>query len=351
MNSISAIFIIMGSFIGAGFSTGKEIFVFFGTYGFIGLANLLLSVFIFYFVLVNYLKIGKKQKINNFSDINTTLVSKPKILDFMIIFCFLIVTSALFAGANEFDKFVFVVDHKLSIFGIITLVVSILIAIKGLKGLARFCNIVVPIILVFFLTICVLALFTRKEIVLSEYCFKNGVVISVCNAISYVGHNSILSSQILFDLGGQVKNIKKVVLFSVFIFGSLIFVAILTLVTSDVTILISSMPLLSIAMGINKYLGYGYIVIMWLAIVTSLIANIYSVSNYFNQFQKRNWLNVICVSIICYLFSFIGFGVIVEFSYPLIGVFGMLYYFMLKNKHMNKIFIQSNKRINIHKKA
>lgn len=337
MKNLSAVFLIVGSFIGAGFATGKEIFVFYGMYGFVGILNLVLSMILLYFVVYNYQFIGKKSNITNFKQVSVHISNKPIIIDITLLVCFLIVTSALFAGLNEFDKYLNI-DFKFSIVGVITLIITIICSIGGLKSLSKISNIVVPIIIVMFMFICCYSIFSKK-IEIADFTFKNHFIISACNGISYVGYNTILSSQLFFNVSKQIKNIKKVAILTVIIFFTLLIFGIVAMITSDTLTIVSQMPLLNIAIGINNWVGYLYLIVMWFAIITTLLGNIYSITGYLQNYIQNKVLIVVSVCLGCYLISFVGFGNIVEFLYPLIGAFGIFYYIM--------IYIKSKQKINV----
>ena len=327
MKNISAAFLIIGSFIGAGFSTGKEIFVFYGMYGFVGLLNLLLSMILIYFVIYNYLYYGKLKNISNFKQVSIIISKKPIIIDIILLTCFFIVTSALFAGLNEFDNYLNI-NSKFKIVGLVTLIFAILCSIGGLKSLSKISNIVVPIIIFMFMFICCYSIFTKK-FQIGEFTFKNNYIVSICNGISYVGYNTILSSQLFFSISKKIKDIRKVTILTVSIFLILLLLGTLAIITSDTLIMVSQMPLLNIAIGINGWVGYVYLIVMWFAIITTLLSNIYSITGYLKNYFKNDVLIIIFVCVTCYLISFVGFGNIIEFLYPLIGAFGIFYYLML----------------------
>ena len=67
------IFLIIGAIIGAGFSSGKEIVVFFsGAGNFSFLLIIIITIFL-YFVLSSLIKLGQNIKTNNIKDINKTI--------------------------------------------------------------------------------------------------------------------------------------------------------------------------------------------------------------------------------------------------------------------------------------
>ena len=62
---LNSIFVIIGTIIGAGFASGKEIFTFFNIYGFWGLVGLLISECIIGFIIYKAFLIIIKYNINS----------------------------------------------------------------------------------------------------------------------------------------------------------------------------------------------------------------------------------------------------------------------------------------------
>ena len=67
-NTIKIILVIIGTLIGAGFASGKEIYLFFAKYGNYGIIGIFISAIITTIIIYKTLKIVKKYKINNYKD-------------------------------------------------------------------------------------------------------------------------------------------------------------------------------------------------------------------------------------------------------------------------------------------
>ena len=70
------IFLILGSIIGAGFASGKEIEVFFSSSGKLSYLIVVLSSIFLYFTLKNLIKLGKIAKTANIKEVNKLLFKK-----------------------------------------------------------------------------------------------------------------------------------------------------------------------------------------------------------------------------------------------------------------------------------
>ena len=68
-NSIKAIFVIIGTIIGAGFASGQEIYSFFNVYGVNGILGIVLSCVLIGFVIYRVLIKSKNKEINSYNDL------------------------------------------------------------------------------------------------------------------------------------------------------------------------------------------------------------------------------------------------------------------------------------------
>ena len=73
MRQIKLILLIIGTIIGAGFVSGKDIAIFFSNYGYFSLIFIFPMFFLLYFIIFKLLIIGSKNKINNASDLNIVI--------------------------------------------------------------------------------------------------------------------------------------------------------------------------------------------------------------------------------------------------------------------------------------
>ena len=73
---LNAVFVIIGTIIGAGFASGKEIFTFFNIYGGDGILGIFLAEFLIGFVIYKAFKIIIKSSISGYSNFISTIITK-----------------------------------------------------------------------------------------------------------------------------------------------------------------------------------------------------------------------------------------------------------------------------------
>ena len=97
-------------------------------------------------------------------------------------------------------------------------------------------------------------------------------------------------------------------------------------------------PLLGLAMEMNKLLQLGMLGIMWLEMFSSQVSNVYSLSYFLkNKYKVPYNKGIFLVVLIATPFSMIGFAKLVEFLYPMYGVLSLVFLFyctlfFIKNK-------------------
>ena len=77
MKNISkVVFVIIGTFIGAGFASGQEIYIFFFKYGINGLVGITISSLILGIIISKTLKIIKENNIQNYKEFLDIIINK-----------------------------------------------------------------------------------------------------------------------------------------------------------------------------------------------------------------------------------------------------------------------------------
>ena len=326
MKKSSAIFLILSSFIGAGFVTGKELFVFYARFGFVGVLNIILTMAILYMVIKFYLD-GQ----------NCSYVFKGdgakygNIVKILFIICYFIVCSALFAGIKEMVGVLNIKPKLGFVLIIFTLLLVFLLSLGDVNVLSKVSSILVPIIMLFYIVVCIYGI-VKVGGKINNYIYSKNVLLSVCSSFNYVGINTILSLMLFKEIGANCKQNKGIAIWCSLIFGVLMFLGVYALMCCNVDMVIEEMPLLVLATSISKVLGWGYIISMWLAILTSILTIIYTIKCRLKNIINNNIFLTAVVIVPCFILSFIGFGNLIEYLYPVIGAVGVAYFMVFKMK-------------------
>lgn len=332
--------LIVGTMIGAGFCSGREIVSFFGSGVSVFVAPLCGALI--FLVCVLFLTIGAKIREKSFDKVNAVLLGKYHfIADIFLLVNNMIVLSAMIAGLNSLMRPVL----PFPVFGAIAAVVCALIACKGAKGMLD-CNfIVVPVIIVALAAVCFGGLETGMLStslgVLRARIFPVGIV--------YVSMNMMLASTVLTTLGDLTR--KQI------IWGSLIAsVSITALLALIITALnctgnySAEMPILEISADGGKWLYVILSIVTGISIFTTMLTAVGGLTGYLRGKAGGNVFNSALVVVSGTVLSFLGFTRVVSLFYPVVGIVGIFYIimcvrFVIKNKRSSLFPVRKREKI------
>lgn len=317
------IFLILGSIIGAGFASGKEIQVFFSGFGFFGIFIIFLSSVFLFFVLKNLINLGKIAKTSNIKIVNKMLFKdNSKFFDWFIQLGLFIFLTAMVAGVNSIGDILFS-NINFPILTIVSLFFSIFIVLNGFEAIKKLNLILMPIVVIFIIFVAISGIFVSGANNVSGNLSFGSFFKYLMLGLFYVCYNIVFSSSIIFEKSKDFS--KKQININCFlislIFGLLVLIVNFAMQKQSVSL---DMPMLFIAFGVNKVTGYLFAVILWFSILTSLISSLYMLINSF----KVNKLLSCSIFLTCsFIFSLFGFSKIVNFIYPLEGVVCLIFIF------------------------
>lgn len=333
-NILKVVLVIIGTLIGAGFASGKEVYIFFNKYGTLGLYGMILSGVILALVIFKVLKITKDNKINNYKELITE-VSKYKKLNKIlnnIINIFLLMS--FFIMVSGFASYFY---EQLNIN---SLVMSIIMAVlcfitfnKSMDGITKANTILIPFLIIF---IIVAAIMNSKYFIDnfnyidsistnidSEFEIINNWIIS---AVLYASYNSIILIPILIGLQDIVerKNIAKI---SIITGGTFIVlgISLYSLLTrGQAYIQYLDIPIISIMNQFGNAYSNIYGGIVAIAIFTSAISAGYGFLENFGRSKSKYKNAAIAICGISIFVAMIKFSYLVEILYPIFGLLGFI---------------------------
>ena len=319
---LSTSFVFIGIIIGAGFASGRELLVYFqNDMKYIAFCGLMI-LGCFYFMGKFFLDYGNKIKVDNIAElVKTDNKWLSKTLLVVIIFCYFTSASTMVAGVDELCFSVF--KNKLPLVTIATIIVAVLCVIKGISGLKIVNSILIPIILVFILTVSMITI--KAENGISVAFTGNTLYNVVFDGIMYSAMNLLVASLVLAKLGGELN--KREIKISSGISAVLIaVVAVLFLLAmaTDELMKFAPMPLVYLATNISELFKYFSIGMIFLGIFTTLLACYFALIEWTNSHTKNVWLSAVLVVLSTYLFSKIGFLKIVAVFYPIHSFVGII---------------------------
>ena len=355
---IKVVFVIIGTFIGAGFASGQEIYLFFFSYGINGLLGILISSILMGVVISKTLKIIKQNNIKNYKEFLYIIIHKkrrvkefPKTQKYsnaqnsksstairlinLVVNTFTLVTFfIMIAGFGTYFAQEFGINQIVG--SSILATITYIILNTSVKGVVKANGIIVPILITLVGIIGILNLKNLPLLQIENYMIANNDIAFVLQAILYASYNSILLIPVLITLNKYIKNNKQINKISILssgiiaIMSTLIF---LLLTKVDVDIEKLEMPAVYVVSNMFYILKYFYgFVILGSIFTTAISLGISFVQNASkNEKSYSHIVLIMCITSV--LVSKIGFSNLVNLLYPVFGYLGLLqiYKIMAKN--------------------
>ena len=323
-NNIKAISVIIGTMIGAGFASGKEVYVFFAQYKIMGLVGAVVSSLITAIVIYATLKISKNYRLKSNNDFVDTISKKETIATIIknIINTFLLASFWIMcAGLCSFFKQEF--NIPIFITALISGCTIYMLLMTNIEGIMKLNTLIVPIMVLAIVYISVINSQTI-QILAPNNITNDGAIRAIIKSILYTSYNSILLIPIIVSISKDIKNKKDMKIIA--IISSLIILILLILIyqmlicaKADISKI--EMPILSLLeKEIWQKITYGIAIVS--AIITSVVSASYGALENIKDKNKYK-LSAIAICLLVIPISYIGFGNLVSTLYPIFGAIGI----------------------------
>ena len=348
---LKIVFTIIGTFIGAGFASGKEIHLFFFRFGFLGIIGIIISSFFISIILLKTLKIITKNNIKNYENFLNKIIKNKiikkilnKIINIFLAFSFCIMIS----GFCSFVKQEFNINKVIS--GILILSICYYVFQKNINKIIKINNFLMPIIILIILYI----LFIKNDnfyfYFLENNYEKNNIFYKILliknelkfnffiKAILYSNYNLLAIIPILIATKKYINKNKYTKIIPIIAGGIIcvlslcIFLLLSRLVIDKNTEMLNlEMPIIYVVSKFGLKYKYIYTCIVGSAIFTTAISSGYG---YLQKFEgnKTKFNKNMCYLILgAILFIPVGFSNLIRISYSFFGIVGVVQsYYILK---------------------
>ena len=303
---LGATSVIVGTVIGAGYISGREIVEFFltGDLAVSVLCSFLLVLPTLYFLLTN--KLFEKGALKNVSEI-------------FIFAGNLVMLGGMLSAADEVFLSLFSFFSKIPLISMSTLVFCALTVKKGINGIEKVNNVLIP-----FMLIITIVLMTFE----GGFTYIPVFEIRPLKIISYAGLNLFMSSSV-FKKTGETLNKRQAffasILSATILFG-LVFLIGLSL-SGEAKLKTEPIPLLE-KLSFSRGSRFIFTIVLYFGIVTTLLSENLAVFECANKTIKSEKLRKTTKFLICvtaFSLSRIGFYNIVSTLYPAVGIIGAIF--------------------------
>ena len=301
------VFLIFGTVVGSGFSSGKEIFVYFSRFGSMSYFYILLAGVLFFFLFYFFLSFGSKM---------SQILKSSRLLNAIVVFISLIFCSSMFAGVkNLFSYFPIWIYVVLLSFVIL---LCVLVTKRGMRGLEKANLFLIPVVSVLFLAVLIFCGTKTSDFSLSASSFAGFLFCPL-----YVTLNTSMSGLVIAKVGEGLS--KKQTFFACLLSTILILIFLFLgnfVLRKNANSFFSEMPFLFLASS-NKLMFAMCFVVILVGCFTTLLSLCFTLKTAFDKLCKSETISTIFAVILPFCVSSLGFSHIVSFLYPICSVLGV----------------------------
>ena len=289
-NILKITFVIIGTLVGAGFASGKEIYSFFFIYGNAGIVGIILSSFIIGLIVYKVLKICEKSRIASYQEFcevmenNIFRKRRPKeknISKWFSVLVNIFLLIMFYVMLSGFSSFLFQEFNINRIIG--SLIIAILCYftfIGNMNEIMKLSNYLIPFLIFFIIYISIKNLIgcNFDNYIELKYIYnlsnKNSFeFMGIIKSILYASYNCIILVPVLVQLNTLLEEENKnklcISVISTFIICTLSMAIYNLLLQGNFEVFKLDMPIIAIAKQFGKIHGLIYTVIIGVAIFTS----------------------------------------------------------------------------------
>ncbi|NPC92325.1 hypothetical protein HOO54_08830 [Bacillus sp. WMMC1349] len=337
-SALQLAFVYVGTVVGAGFATGREIVEFFLKFGWTGLAGILISGMMFTFLGAKIMLISTRINAKSYQELNKFLFGKTlgKIINVFLLLILLGVTSVMLSGAGAIFKEQLGLSNQMGM--LVTIVLSLFVMMCGVKGIFSVNLIVVPLLLLFS-TIVLFDSFIFDDPSLH---FPLGLSANpewLLSAVSYGAFNLSLAQAVLVPLASEIKSeaiIKKGAIIGGCLLTLILTASFLSLSTLP-DVLLYEIPMAQVVYIVQQSVHIIYLLIIFGEVFTSVIGNLYGLEKQIKEYiQMKSFYIFVLILVTIYLTGQIGYGKLISTIYPFFGQLSLVFIFFLMMKKMPK---------------
>lgn len=317
---------IIGTTIGAGFASGREIWEFFGSYGEGSHYSILLSMSIFFVASLIILTISWKKKTKHYSQVLEQIMGRrlATLFDWIVLFSLLTTTIVMLAGSGAtFEQWKG--DGSFLLGCLVMMVAVYLVLVFDLKGLMSINVLLAPLLTLILFIVCLQFLQVHH----SDYeMIKMNSSLPVWpSAIAYAAFNIMSLLAVLSTMGSQIGHqweIWLAGLFSALCLGMVAFLYNYSLLKIEHLISQYEIPLFALVQDYSPLWIFLITCVLWFAIYTTTISNVHGlVFRLAEEIPWPRWLIGLISLVSLAPLSQFGFANLVQFLYPLYGVLNL----------------------------
>ncbi|MEG2756584.1 MAG: MBL fold metallo-hydrolase [Anaerovoracaceae bacterium] len=317
----------VGTIMGAGFASGREIWQFFGVFEEHAYTGIALVGTLFVIVGVMTSIIARKLHTN---DMGRVIVpSNHRGVEnfvgyFMAVILFTVLITMSSAGGALFNQ-QFGLSRILG--GAVIIFLVIITVIGGFNRVSKVFHYIMPVLMTVVIGVCILVIFKDlpQHQVTVELNPSPLAPTWALSAILYLSYNMLAIVPIVATASINAKSTKHAVLGTALggiLLGILAFLIVTAMKTDQNFSQIMDMPMLGFSEKLSPVINGIYITVLFFAIYASATSNYYGFTTKLKTSPRKNML-IIIIGVIGFLFGLMGFKNVVAYMFPIEGFIGI----------------------------
>ena len=316
-----------GCFLGAGYVSGQELWQFFGAFGKFGTAGLVIAMLLLFLVGALMLELNR---ITHIAEADKLVVRgeiptlRLAVTGLELVFLFGVVT-IMSAGVGALLEQLFGLPAFIGSAAFVAVVAAVSLA--GFGGMVAAFSATVPVLAVVTLIFGIISVSKGGiHFAPAANAQANPLMSSwIVAALSFAAYNLFGSIAMIAPLGEYIKS-RKAALGGIALGTALLLMiagSVLVSVSASPEVISAELPMLALAIGKGRAIGYIYGVLLLLAMfgtaVSSLVGFVNMLAHKSERIEKnRLWFTVIC-ALLAFGGSLFGFGDLISVIYPIFG--------------------------------
>lgn len=316
----------IGAVIGAGFASGQEVFQFFVKHGPHGVFGLILAGSLFILGGVVILRLARQIGVSSYYEAFYKALGQRAglVIDLLYILFTIGSISVMLAGSGSIFHEALGVRYAVGV--LITLAVVMVTVSRGVRGVLLLNTLLIPFLVVIMLYT---SLSPLNASTMGPYGDGGGAVGMpwYMNGLIYVALNLFLSMALMMRIGADVED-RRVLSWGGIVGGGVLMLVLLVMGVALYRfadqIYYAEMPMLTIADYSGPVLHFLYTVGLWVAMITTAVANAYGFIQRVMPLFRLSYYNAAMLTVVVVLpLTRFGFANLVAYMYPIFGVISL----------------------------
>lgn len=346
MKKHSTIFLLaatyIGTIVGAGFATGKEIIVFFSIYGNYGTFGIVICGVLFIVVGTKMMIISSRIGAYSYKELNHYLFGYKigRVVNLFVFIISISITSVILSGAGALFQEQLGLSYQFGI--ILTLFLCYLVVLKGIKGIFAINAYLVPMLIMFtvFIATSIISEYPHEliEKFMGDHLTNN--LSWFISPFSYAAFNLMGAQVILVPLGNEIHD-EQIIKWGGF-WGGFGLMVLLLLSHFSMSVFPETftyeIPMAEVVKNFGLFIHFFFLFVIYGEIFNTVVGNVFGITRQLSEtFNLRYRHAVLIMLFIIFCMSQLGYGNLLTVLYPMFGYIGLFFLISLLLKRPSSL--------------